>query len=179
MTIREAREADLPLISELARRTWADSFGWSVGPEQEAAELEETRSEDSFRTALATDTILVAELDDALVGYTQLGDVAIPEVDVRPGDKSLRRLYVDTHLRGRGIGRELLSAALAHPRLAAAPRVFLTVWEQNVAALRLYESFGFQRVGTTRVVIGAEEVGEDLVLVLEKAPSETSEAPQA
>ena len=168
MTIREAREADLPAISELAKRTWADAFGSSVSPEQEAAELEETRSEAYFRAALATDTILVAELDGALVGYAQLGDVAIPEVDVQPGDQALRRLYVDTHLHGRGIGRELVTAALAHPRLAAAPRVFLTVWEENEAARRLYESFGFRRVATTRVTVGSEDVGEDLVLVLDR-----------
>jgi diamine N-acetyltransferase len=179
MRIREAREADLRSLAELAKRTWADAFGSSVSPDQEAAELAETRSEEYFRAALAYDTILVAELDGALAGYAQLGDVAIPEVDIRAGDQSLRRLYVDTHLQGRGIGRRLLRAALAHPRLAAARRVFTSVWEQNEPALRLYESFGFGRVGTTRVVIGGKEVGDDLVLMLDRRANETFEAPQA
>lgn len=51
---------------------------------------------------------------------------------------------------------------------ASARRIFLTVWEDNKPALRLYESFGFERVGTTRVTIADKDVGEDLVMMLDK-----------
>ena len=56
-------------------------------------------------------------------------------------------------------------AALRHPRLAGASRIYLTVWERNERAIRLYESVGFQIVGTTTFTIGAGEVAEDLVMV--------------
>jgi GNAT superfamily N-acetyltransferase len=52
----------------------------------------------------------------------QAGDVTIAGVDAQPGDQSVRRLYVETALQVRGIGRSLLEAALEHPRLASAPR---------------------------------------------------------
>jgi diamine N-acetyltransferase len=167
LNLRAAQETDLPEISVLAKRTWADAFGSSVNPEDLAAELEKTRSEEYFRSALAADTILVAELDGELVGYVQFSDVTIPEVDVQPGDQGLRRVYVETHLHGRGIGRELVNAALAHPRLAAARRIYLAVWEKNEPARRLYESLGFRAAGTTRFTIGGEAM-EDLVLVLDR-----------
>jgi diamine N-acetyltransferase len=90
-------------------------------------------------------TILVAEEGRALIGYVQFGDVQIPEVEVRPGDQGLRRLNVDTAIQGQGLGRRLMNAALDHPRLASASRIFLTVWEKNAPAIHLYESFGFKK----------------------------------
>lgn len=168
MKIRPVNEADLPPLADLARRTWLDAFGDSVSADDAAAEAEDTRSEEYFRAALRTDTILVAEADGQLVGYVKFGEVEIPEVDAEPGDGGLHRVYVETAQHGRGIGRELMHAALSHPRLQAAPRVYLQVWEENRTAVGLYESLGFRTVGTTRVTIGTNEVGEDLVMVLER-----------
>lgn len=157
----------MPALSQLAKRTWAEAFGDSVSSDDEAAELEGTRSEPYFAAALRVQTILVAEADAVLVGYVQLGDVEIPEVDARPGDQALHRIYVEAVWQGRGLGRELMEAALQHPRLEAAPRVFLTVWERNARAIRLYESLGFRTAGTTTFAIGSEVV-EDLVMVLDR-----------
>ena len=168
MRIRPVTEADLPPLADLARRTWLDAFGDSVSADDAAAEAEDTRSEEYFRAALRTDTILVAEADGQLVGYVKFGEAEIPEVDAEPGDGGLHRVYVEAAQHGRGIGRELVHAALSHPRLQAAPRVYLQVWEENRTAVGLYESLGFRTVGTTRVTIGMNEVGEDLVMVLER-----------
>ena len=167
VTIRAAQEADIPALSVVARRTWAHAFGSSLSPEQLAAELDETRSEHYFRTALGVHTVLVAEVAGDLVGYVQFGDVTIPEVDAQPGDRGLHRVYVETELQGRGIGRALMDAALSHPRLADAERIYLAVWTENEPAMRLYTSLGFRAAGTTRFTLGGEEV-EDLVLVLER-----------
>lgn len=168
MKIRPVTEADLPPLADLARRTWLDAFGDSVSADDAAAEAEDTRSEKYFRASLRTDTILVAEAGGQLVGYVKFGEVEIPEVDAEPGDGGLHRVYVETAQHGRGIGRELMHAALSHPRLQAAPRVYLQVWEENRTAVGLYESLGFRTVGTTRVTIGTNGVGEDLVMVLER-----------
>jgi diamine N-acetyltransferase len=150
--IRPARSTELAALADLATRTWAEAFGSSVSPEDEAAQLAETRSEEYFRQVLERHTILVADVDGLLRGYVQFDDT------------TLHRLYVDAELRGQGLGRELLEAALGHPRLAGAEEVRLQVWEENERALRLYESYGFRVAGTTSFTIG-EEVVEDLVLV--------------
>lgn len=165
--IRVAEPADVPALSELAQRTWSDAFGDGVSFRDEETELEEGRSEAYFAEALGTTTILLAEEDDALLGYVQFGDVTIPEVDAEPGDRGLQRLYVETALQGRGLGRSLLEAALCHPLLAEAKRVYLQVWERNERAVRLYESLGFRKAGTTTFTIG-DEVMEDLVMRRDK-----------
>jgi ribosomal protein S18 acetylase RimI-like enzyme/aminoglycoside phosphotransferase (APT) family kinase protein len=166
-TIRVAVPDDVAALSALAKRTWSDAFGGGMSVQDEAAELEEGRSETYFADALVKKTILVAEEDGALLGYVQFGDVGIPEVQLRPGDRGLHRLYVETTLQGRGIGRKLLETALQHPRLAEARRIFLQVWDKNERAVRLYESLGFKRVGTTRFTVGNEAM-EDLVMILDK-----------
>jgi len=165
--IRVAEPDDVPALSELAKRTWSDAFGDGLGSQDEAAELGEGRSESFFADALGTTTILVAEEDGALLGYVQFGDVTIPEVDAEPGDRGLQRLYVETVLQGRGLGRSLLEAALCHPLLAEAKRVYLQVWERNERAVRLYESLGFRKAGTTTFTVG-DQVMEDLVMLLDK-----------
>ena len=108
----------------------------------------------------------MAEEDSALLGYVQFGDVGIPDAGARPADQGLHRLYVETTLQGRGLGRRLLEAALRHPRLAAAERIFLQVWDENLRAVRLYESVGFRKIGKTRFTVGSETV-EDAVMVLD------------
>ncbi len=153
--IRPARVEDVPALSDLARRTWLDAFGATVSPENAAAEADSGRSEERFRAALDEQTILVAEQNGGLVGYVEFDD------------GELHRLYVETALQGRGIGRALLDAALAHPRLACAERVLLQVWDENARAVRLYESVDFRRTGTRQFTIG-DEVVEDAVFELER-----------
>ncbi len=166
-TIRAARSSDVDALSDLAKRTWSDAFGDGVSSADEAAELEEARSATYFAGALRDKTILVAEEGEALVGYVQFGEVGIPETDGRPGDQELQRLYVEIAAQGRGLGRRLLNAALGHPRLAEARRVFLQVWAENERAVGLYESVGFRTIGTTSFTIGSEPM-QDLVMVLDR-----------
>ena len=173
-TIRPARLSDVVALSDLAKRTWSDAFGDGVSSDHLTAELDEARSETYFAGALREKTILVAEEDDALLGYVQFGDVGIPEVQVQPGDQGLQRLYVETALQGRGLGRRLVKAALQHPRLAEARRIFVQVWDKNDRAVRLYESFGFQKIGTTTFTIGSE-VLEDVVMLLDRGDADRHE----
>jgi diamine N-acetyltransferase len=167
-TIRPADADDVPALAELASRTWSDAFGDSVAPEELAVELEEKRSPAYFDAVLRTDTILVAESNSALIGYVQFGDVNISELEPLPGEQELHRVYVATDLQGQGVGRRLTQAALRHPRLAGASRIYLQVWETNERAILLYESLGFETVGRTTFTIGSGHVTEDLVMRLER-----------
>jgi len=57
----------------------------------------------------------------------------------------LAELYVAPAVRGRGFGRSLLAAAIAHARARGANYMDLGTAESDVAARTLYESFGFSR----------------------------------
>ena len=52
--------------------------------------------------------------------------------------------------RGRGIGRALLDAAVAHAREAGAHKVELEVWPDNARAIALYTAAGFEVEGVRR-----------------------------
>ena len=56
----------------------------------------------------------------------------------------LTRLYVDTQLQGRGIGKQLIHAALNDKAMKEAANIYLQVWEENHIAIKLYERFGFE-----------------------------------
>jgi ribosomal protein S18 acetylase RimI-like enzyme len=58
-------------------------------------------------------------------------------------DAYLEEFYVLPRMRGRGIGRQLLSATLATSREAGAKRIELGTSETDAAARALYESCGF------------------------------------
>lgn len=65
-------------------------------------------------------------------------------------------MYVRPQWRGRGIGRQLVIAALAHASERPGIRVIqLTVTEGNVPAVTLYESCGFVRFGVEPMAIAA------------------------
>jgi ribosomal protein S18 acetylase RimI-like enzyme len=175
IVIRPMTTGDINAVSSLARRSWADAFGDGIGAQDVAAELEAARSVAYFATALTDErkTMLVAEQQGQVIGYVQFGDADMYDIDIQPGDRELHRVYVDTIHQGRGVGRRLTEAALAHPRLAGANRVFLRVWDANERAISLYTSLGFKRIGTTRFFVGGQEM-EDAVYVRDNRRAETT-----
>jgi GNAT superfamily N-acetyltransferase len=93
-------------------------------------------------------TILLASLGGPPVGLACLSYTWTLEL----GGLSawLDELYVEPELRSHGVGRALLSAAIAHARSVGAAAVDLEVVEGHERAARLYEREGFQRRFRTR-----------------------------
>jgi ribosomal-protein-alanine N-acetyltransferase len=83
-------------------------------------------------------------------------------------------LAVDARARRRGLGAELLAAALADARSAGLVRVHLELRASNAAALGLYRRFGFERVGRRPGYYAGIE--DALLLRLELATSEAGAA---
>jgi ribosomal protein S18 acetylase RimI-like enzyme len=163
--IRPAQADDIAALSSLASRTYAETFGTSMSAEDLATQLKATRSEGYFRNALREDTILVAVIDGATVGYVQLSDVRIPIEGAGPSDQELFALYVRSDLQGQGIGRALMDAAFAHERFRRARNVWLDVWDENARAIALYTRFGFKPAGRRDFVVDGRVVGTDLVML--------------
>lgn len=99
----------------------------------------------AFRHAVASphNHYIAARADGGLVGYagiTRLGRRA-------PFEYEVHTIGVDPAWRGRGIGRRLLDDLLA---FADGGVVFLEVRTDNEAAIGLYESAGFVRMGVRK-----------------------------
>jgi GNAT superfamily N-acetyltransferase len=79
-------------------------------------------------------------LDDANV----VGSVALR--DLGEGAVELKRMYLRPDQRGRGLGRQLLGVALDWALDHGMQAVRLDTSERMLAAQRLYEASGFERV---------------------------------
>ena len=100
------------------------------------------------------DPELDSDLDDPGATYVAFwiglvdGDVAgsVALRDLGGGAFELKRMYLRSAHRGRGVGKRLLSTALDWARAKGASVVRLDTTEQMVSARHLYESAGFVRV---------------------------------
>lgn len=100
------------------------------------------------------DPALDGDLDDPAATYAALwiaedggnvvGSVALR--DLGNGAVELKRMYLRADARGRGLGRQLLVTALDWARANEKRTVRLDTSERMVAAQRLYEAHGFERV---------------------------------
>jgi len=89
----------------------------------------------------------------SMAGFVWLeGDQVLGNVSLRraasPGGWMIGNVAVDEAWQGRGIGRALMEAALAAASREGGQWVGLEVREDRPVALRLYQSLGFEPVGT-------------------------------
>ena len=168
MIIRPVEGHEIPALSALASRTYRDAFGASMSADELASQLRTTRSEAYFESAVLEDTILVAVVDEVIVGYVQLSDVRIPIAEASASDQELFALYVHSDYQGKGVGTALMDAAFTHERSRRARKVWLDVWDANTRAIALYTRYGFRPAGRRDFVVDGKVIGSDLVMVREE-----------
>jgi ribosomal-protein-alanine N-acetyltransferase len=86
---------------------------------------------------------VAARADDKLVGYGGISRLGRK----KPYEYEIHTIGVDAAYQGQGIGRQLLTSLLEY---ADGGTIFLEVRTDNEAAISLYESVGFVRVGMRR-----------------------------
>ena len=97
---------------------------------------------------------IVAELDGQVIAYA-CAWISFNEADVA-------NFAVDENFRGRGIGKKLFAELLRRVKLRDVKAVTLEVRVSNIAAIKLYESFGLRSVGRRK---GYYEDGEDALIM--------------
>ncbi len=165
MMIRAIQSGDIRALAELARITYAETFGHSMSATDLASQLQNTRSVDYFLEAVARDTILGSFEEETLIGYIQICDVTLPVKKASGEGQQINAIYIRSDKQGQGIGKALMDAALQHPRLKDVPNIYIDVWDENVRAVKFYEGYGFKVTGKCDVVIDGHVVGKDLVLL--------------
>lgn len=140
IAIEPARPSDVPAIVALIGRVFAE-YGFSWDPALEVPDLLDF----DRRYAGSAGAFWVARLDGRVVG--SVGVERLPD-----GQAELHRLYLDTTLRGRGVGRALVETVLGWCRHAGVRR--LTLWSDTRfdRAHRLYERMGFRQTGERELV---------------------------
>lgn len=89
--------------------------------------------------------VMVAEEDGAVVGYVYAHVENTSWRDLRGPCAYVDDVYVDEATRRRGVGRELLQAAIDWARAKGEPQVVLSSHTRNETAQRLFDALGFRR----------------------------------
>ncbi len=149
--IIEAQRGDLFELAAFARETYSAAFGAELGASALQKHLNSQMSDEHFAQMVEVDKFYLARRGDGLVGFAQMGLVDptyadyLDEFDATGAE--LRRLYVRRDLQSRGIGSDLIRQVLCDPLALAASVIYLTTWETNLGAQKLYAKHNFIKLG--------------------------------
>jgi GNAT superfamily N-acetyltransferase len=149
-TYRLAVAADALCLSVLATQVFLDTYATQGIRPAIAREVRQYLSEEAFVEILSHPkrAILLAEIEDHLVGFAQLThDQTHERIPPESPAAELNRLYVQRPFLGRGLGKELLARSETLALSEGADLLWLTAWTGNAYALRFYEAQGYQNVG--------------------------------
>jgi len=140
---RHLRLGEEAVLAGLQNRSFAGTWGYNPG----------TAEEIGYRLSLSgcsPEGVVLLEEGDAPVGYCWT-TVEVDDDDAA-GERRGRvhMIGVLPECRGRGLGRQALTAGLAYLKSRGIEAVDLTVDSENVEACTLYESVGFTTRTTTR-----------------------------
>jgi putative acetyltransferase len=135
-----ATRADVPDVLALLARIWREyNFVWA--PEIEFPDLFDF---DAYYAAPRGAFWVVRDEAGRVVGC-----VGVDRVE--NGTAEIHRVYLDAHLRGRGLGRMLVETALAWARQHGFARMVLWSDTRFTQSHRLYDRMGFVRLGERTV----------------------------
>ncbi|XXG94037.1 hypothetical protein Hte_000288 [Hypoxylon texense] len=160
--IGDALLSDAAAIALIGANTFTAAFGFSVPANDLAAFLAATYSAEAVEAEILnaqktnTSTFVARDESGEVLGFVQL--VRSLSDPCLTGDESthaeLRRLYVSTTAHGRGIGSKLIAAVESKAKAEGFKTLWLTVWEENANAQRLYQRLGYVKVGETEFATG-------------------------
>jgi ribosomal protein S18 acetylase RimI-like enzyme len=137
--IRQGRESDAASGCEAVKAIASEEWYLAI---VDGFSVEQTRD---FLKRVVDGSLpqVIAVVDDKVVGFCDI----LP--NTAKGFRHVGRLGmgVIVEWRGQGIGRRMLDACLSRARIFGIEKVELEVFSDNVAAVRLYDSFGFTQEG--------------------------------
>lgn len=158
MNIRVATPADAAVVSELARRTFYDTFAATNDAADMALYLAGAYGVD-IQTRELNDrdiTTLLVEESGRAIAYAMLRADHAPDCVSGPDHIELWRFYVDRAWHGRGTAMALMERVKIASRERGAKTLWLGVWERNDRARAFYAKCGFVDVGEHIFLFGTD-----------------------
>ena len=170
--IREARADDAQELVELAAAVSKEPEGWLISSDGWRGVSDERRYLKALRRYVHA-AVYVAEDDGQVVARLSLAR------DTHPASAHVADLglMVAASHRRLGIGRGLLDQAVAWSKQVGVRKLELHVFPWNEPAIRLYDSFGFEREGVRRGHYSRDGADVDALLMAYHLPSEPESPP--
>lgn len=137
--IRPARPYDAAALLELKRQLDLETSFMMYEPGERDSPVQDLAAELASLARSVNSVVLLAELEDELIGYVQLTGGSLR----RSRATAYVVIGVLARAAGRGIGAGLLRQAMAWAAARGLHRLELTVMAHNTRAIRLYERMGF------------------------------------
>ena len=157
LTFREAHEADMPFLSELARRIWCKWYISIITQAQIDYMLENSYSAESLKKQMTkgNSRFSLAYVGEELVGYA-----AMQTTDGK--NYFLDKFYVDTEKHKQGIGGKFLAylEGIYSPEI-----IYLRVNRLNYVAINFYFKNGFIIEKTDDLMIGNGYEMNDFIML--------------
>ncbi|WP_264510674.1 GNAT family N-acetyltransferase [Flavobacterium sp. N1719] len=158
MNIRIATTQDCLLIQSLAATIWPVAYRTILSKEQLDYMLDKFYTPTALEQQMEQGQVFfILEENSEALGFAA---VALHE---KPNIAKLHKLYVLSHLQGKGWGRILLEHCCAYALQHHQQSIFLNVNRFN-KALTFYEKFGFTCIETVDIPIGNGYFMEDFVM---------------
>lgn len=107
--------------------------------------VDEVIKKEELKEKIDNGEIFVAKLENNIVGYIifNIKEKNNPNMRYRK-QLNIEAICIDEKNRGRGIGKELLKFVRVIAKENNCTDMYLTVNEENINAIKLYEKFGFK-----------------------------------
>ncbi|MFW5965823.1 MAG: N-acetyltransferase family protein [Halodesulfurarchaeum sp.] len=153
MDVREATEEDIQAIGVVAARAWQADYSPAIDEETIEAGVAHWYGEPVLNMELSNpgSTVLLAEIDDEVIGFVHgsiTGEVG-----------TILRLHVLPNRQDREVERALLKA-IEGTFVDAGVTVRATVLAANEHGRSMYESRGYEQVGTEKTTIDGSQYEE-------------------
>ncbi|MBO0834081.1 MAG: GNAT family N-acetyltransferase [Actinobacteria bacterium] len=155
MAVRPARPDDVPRIAEIHVRSWQAAYDGLIpqdyldglDPAQRLAGWSRTvENPDDYRGG----TLVVTDDRDRTMGFAHVRESRdADERDASVGE--VWAIYLEREGWGKGLGRELMTAAVAYLTKLGYQQATLWVIDGNARARRFYEAAGFRIDGGVKV----------------------------
>lgn len=164
--IKPCALGDESALALVGQATFLETFAGVLGGRDIISHCARAHAADLYRPWLSNPDyalwLVEIEPGGAPVGYMVVAPAQLPLPDT-VGDLELKRIYLLSKFQGGGLGKRLVSTAVAHSRAACATRLLLGVYAHNHPAIGFYEHLGFNKLGTRKFNVGGQGYDDNIM----------------
>lgn len=160
---RDAGRADATALTEMARRSFVETFAHLYSQEDLDSFIAEAFGPGGLPSQVGAPgyTIRLALDGGVIAGFAKLGKNTLPAPAAAEAVE-LKQLYVLRPWQGSGVAAALMEWALATARAQGACALVLGVFAGNVRAQRFYARYGLAEIGRNPFRVG-QQIDDDRI----------------
>lgn len=156
VNVRFATKEDGPMIAEMSRRTFYDTFAEHNSKEDMDKFMNEQFTYERLvqEVGSPSNIFIIAEIDGRAAGYARLRESGAPEILGDMPSIEIARIYALQTMIGKGIGNALMKKCLDTAYEMGKRIIWLGVWEKNDRAISFYKKWNFEKFDEHDFILG-------------------------